>query len=92
MEVDYTTDTGTSGDPFRWHRLSRLNPSYRGGTGAEDYTDNGPDTPATWQQVNADLSAAIGSSHVRIRFVFDSRDRLYNGFRGWLVDDVQVSE
>jgi sugar lactone lactonase YvrE len=96
MEVDYTTDTGTTEDPFEWHQAIRLNPDSGDDAGAdaaaEDYTDNGRETPGTWQEISADLSAATGSPHVRIRFVFDSRDTLYNGFRGWLIDDVHVAD
>jgi hypothetical protein len=29
---------------------------------------------------------------MRVMFRFDARDALYNGFRGWLIDDVQVTD
>lgn len=57
---------------------------------AKPYTSAGFDTAPTWQNVAIDLSAFRGQ-RVRIRFVFDTGDNLYNGFRGWFVEDVRVS-
>jgi hypothetical protein len=91
MEIDYTTDKGTAGDPFKWRELGTLNPEDdTAGAPFEDYTDEGQDTAPTWQPILADLKPAIGSPEVRVRFVFDSWDVLYNGFRGWLLDGVNV--
>jgi hypothetical protein len=42
-----------------------------------------------WTPAGADLSAYVGKQ-IRIRFRFDTRDALYNGFRGWMIDDVAV--
>ena len=92
MEIDYTTDEGTQTDPFTWHEVGTLNPEDdTAGASYEDYTDEGLDTPSNWQPILADLSPAIGRPHVRVRFVFDTWDVLYNGFRGWLIDDVSVA-
>jgi hypothetical protein len=92
MEIDYTTDEGTSGDPFKWHELGTLNPEDdTAGAPYDDYTDEGQNTAPTWQPILADLKPAIGSPHVRVRFVFDSWDVLFNGFRGWLLDGVNVA-
>jgi hypothetical protein len=91
MEIDYTTNEGTATDPFTWHRLGALNPSgLSSGAPYSDYTEEGQNTPGTWQPILVDLSPAIGNQHVRVRFVFDSVDPLYNGFRGWLLDNVSA--
>jgi hypothetical protein len=91
MEIDYTTDAGTSQDPFKWIKAGTLNPAEdTNGQSFQDYTDEGQNTPGTWQPILVDLSNAIGSKHVRVRFVFDTWDVLFNGFRGWLVDNVSV--
>jgi hypothetical protein len=72
-----------------------LNPTADPGPTNEDrhakpYTSAGFNTAPTWNNVAIDLSAFRGQ-RVRIRFTFDTRDKLYNGFRGWLVEDVRVS-
>jgi hypothetical protein len=92
MEVDYTTDEGTKADPFKWHEAGTLNPENNpAGAPFEDYTDEGQNTPASWQPILVDLSPAAGNKHVRVRFVFDTWDALFNGFRGWLIDNIAVA-
>jgi hypothetical protein len=51
-------------------------------------------TPSSgvWQQVTLGLGVATGVSTIQIRFVFDSVDRYYNDYAGWLIDDVMVSQ
>jgi hypothetical protein len=56
----------------------------------QPFTSGGFNSPAQWVQQSVDLTPFIGQK-VRFRFTFDTRDRLYNGFRGWLIDDVVVS-
>ncbi|HPC17179.1 MAG TPA: carboxypeptidase regulatory-like domain-containing protein [Candidatus Hydrogenedentes bacterium] len=43
-----------------------------------------------WIHVTFDLSQFANSNNVRIRFRFNTVDELYNGFRGWLIDDVRL--
>jgi uncharacterized protein YutD len=47
-----------------------------------------PRTPI-WTPAGADLSAYAGQE-IRLRFRFDTVDTLYNGFRGWMIDNVTV--
>ncbi|MBN1268995.1 MAG: beta-galactosidase [Kiritimatiellae bacterium] len=42
-----------------------------------------------WIQQAADVSAFAGS-RVRVKFVFDTMDAVYNNFKGWYVDDIRV--
>jgi hypothetical protein len=42
-----------------------------------------------WISRSADLSAYVGKT-INIRFRFDIKDKLYNDFEGWYVDDVMV--
>jgi hypothetical protein len=87
MQVDYSTDGGTS-----WTSTGKLNPADDpAGRHDQSYSNNGYATEPDWKEYLVDLSPAIGSSNVKIRFSFNTRDNLYNGFRGWLVDDVVVS-
>lgn len=70
--------------------LARLNPATDpGGSAQTPFTSGGFNAAPVWQQVTVDLSAYKGK-HVRLIFNFDTRDRLYNGFRGWVVDDVAL--
>jgi hypothetical protein len=91
MEIDYTTDEGTATDPFKWHEAGTLNPANNtGGESFENFTDEGRNTLGGWRPVLVNLTPAAGSAHVRVRFVFDTWDVLFNGFRGWLIDDVRA--
>ncbi len=42
-----------------------------------------------WVIEEMDLSDYVGKT-IRIQFKFDTRDALYNGFRGWIIDDLRV--
>ena len=89
MQVEYTIDGGA-----HWSPIGQMNPANEPqpfGQFFQDYTDNGPNTPATWRPYTMDLSAAAGQPNVTLRFHFDTVDRFYNGFRGWLLDNVTVT-
>lgn len=58
----------------------------------QDYTDSGPELAAGWHPYTMDLTAAAGRPNVTLRFHFDTVDRFYNGFRGWLLDNVSVTD
>ena len=44
-----------------------------------------------WTAQTCDLSAYAGR-RVQVKFVFDTVDAVYNGFKGWAVDDVTVTK
>lgn len=86
MTVEYSTDGGSN-----WSEAGKLNPSDDADAAHDEpYTANGVRQPGSWHRYVADISAAAGSASVAIRFHFDSEDKNYQGFRGWLVDDVSV--
>ena len=64
-------------------------PSDPGGNAATPFTSGGFNAPPVWQPVTIDVSAFAGKT-VRVRFSFNTRDQLYNGFRGWVIDDVRL--
>ncbi|MGH7538003.1 MAG: carboxypeptidase regulatory-like domain-containing protein [Gemmatimonadales bacterium] len=74
--------------------LGRLNP-FEDPTffprSATPYTSAGFNRAPVWRPVFVDLSAFRGQT-VRIGFAFTTVDQLYNGFRGWIIDNVQVSD
>jgi hypothetical protein len=68
-----------------------LNPATDpGGSPAQAFTSGGFNTAPVWQSVAYDISQFRGET-VHVTFAFNTRDQRYNGFRGWLVDDVRIS-
>jgi hypothetical protein len=84
-----------SKDTVSWDRLDRLNPLAEPipddawQNAPKPYTSAGFFQAAVWSPVVLDLSA-YGGSTVYLRFDFDTIDPLYNGFRSWVVDDIQI--
>jgi len=70
--------------------LGVLNPSVdpNGGT-ATPFTSAGFDTAPVWIQSTQSMNAFVGKT-IQLIFEFDTRDTQYNGFRGWVVDDVRI--
>lgn len=54
------------------------------------FTSGGFNVAPVWRAAEADLSAFAGHS-VQLVFSFATVDNLYNGFRGWIVDNVKVT-
>ncbi|HVT40629.1 MAG TPA: hypothetical protein VHE78_16420, partial [Gemmatimonadaceae bacterium] len=54
------------------------------------FTSGGFNTPPGWVEVVKDLSAFRGKT-IRLIFTFNTVDLLYNGFRGWLLDNVRIT-
>jgi hypothetical protein len=53
------------------------------------FTNNGYNTSPEWTLYKLNLSSYANKT-VRLRFRFNSSDGLYNGFRGWLIDNLVV--
>jgi hypothetical protein len=84
MTVDYSTDGGAT-----WTRAAKLNPSGPPfGSLHQPYTTAGLRQPGEWRSYAVDLTPALGSTDVRVRFNFDSIDTFGQGFRGLLIDGV----
>ena len=83
-------DVGTGGIT----ELGRLNP-FEDPTFAPrfatPYTSAGFNRAPVWRPVFLDLGAFRGKV-IRLRLTFDTVDQLYNGFRGWVIDNVEVSD
>ena len=45
---------------------------------------------AIWSPSIFDISSYGGQKTVYLRFDFDTIDPLYNGFKGWHVDDLTI--
>lgn len=91
MAIEYTTDNGDS-----WQTLARLNP-FTDPVGSDEdsrapipFSNTGFNSAPQWlQQEPISLDALIGDV-VQLRFAFRTQDGLYNGFRGWMVDNIKV--
>jgi hypothetical protein len=87
MYVEVSTNGGTS-----YSQLATLNPLndvdshfYIG------YSTGGINKPGEWGKLYLDLTPYVGQN-INIRFRFDTIDSNYNGFRGWFIDDVRVTD
>ena len=68
----------------------RLNPlNDPGGSAKIPFTSGGFNRPPVWTVETVNISAFKGRQ-VRVLFRFNTVDALYNGFRGWVVDDVAL--
>jgi hypothetical protein len=71
--------------------LGRLNPGADpvGSGAAIPFTSGGFNVPPVWQKMSVNLSPYRGK-RVRLHVSFNTMDENYNGFRGWILDDVAV--
>lgn len=73
-------------------RLNPLSDPAGGGNRAPlPYSSTGFNSAPLWVQTETiALPGAAGSNTVKLRFEFDTVDALFNGFRGWLIDDIVI--
>jgi hypothetical protein len=104
MAVEYSTDNGESWSTLA--RLNPYTDPISGDedwlpgeTEAESihprapipYSNTGFNSSPRWlQQEPISLDALIGKV-VSLRFAFRTQDELYNGFRGWMVDNIAIT-
>ncbi len=55
------------------------------------FTSGGFNQLPSWKYHEFDLTKYVSTS-IRLQFVFDTRDGLYNGFRGWIIDEITVTD
>lgn len=86
-----SVETVSTGEVFE---LARLNPTVDpelSERAAIPFTSGGFNRRPVVRPVSLDLSAYAGLT-VQLVYRFDTVDSRYNGFRGWLVDDVMIRE
>lgn len=88
MHVEISTDGGVNFMPIGSGLLNPLNDV--DGEEWKSYSSGGLGMPGIWIHQLFDLTPFVGNN-VHLRFRFDSGDELYNGFRGWFIDDVSVT-
>lgn len=85
MWVQVSTDGGAT-----FTNLGKLNPPNDVNNKPEqNYSSGGSNAAPVWADPPFDLGAYVGKQII-LRFYFNSVDHRYNGFRGWLLDDVVV--
>ena len=95
MRISISTDDGAT-----WNELARLNPMNDPESGALDrapipFSTTGFNSAPKWiMQEGITLVDADGTSiygkNIRIKFLFETVDGLFNGFRGWFIDDITI--
>ena len=89
MRIQLSSDAGSS-----WETIHSLNPPFSRLPGWENhhsYSSGGYLAPGTWIEWTFFLESDYAGHDIQLRFYFDTEDSLYNGFRGWFVDDIYVS-
>lgn len=88
-----------STDGISFQTIARLNPLSDPESGdsfnreAIPYTNNGFNNRPSWtSQEPIALEGLAGEETVYIRWEFDTVDELFNGFRGWFIDDVVIDQ
>ncbi len=88
MYILVSKDAGASWDTLNW-----LNPPFSRLSGWdhwEGYSSGGYLAPGVWIKWTYFLDASYSGHDIMIRFLFATEDNLYNGFRGWFIDDIYV--
>ncbi|WP_240701932.1 PKD domain-containing protein [Pseudoalteromonas rubra] len=91
MEIQISTDGGSS-----FETIKKLNPFVDPNDAdwnrdPRPFSSGGYNRKPVWALEEVDLSDYAGDVII-IRFDFKTRDHLFNGFRGWIVDTLEVVE
>ena len=72
--------------------IGYLNPEVDVSGNLQDpYSSGGHLAPPVWNLYEFDIASEIPpGNEVQVQFRFDTLDGSYNGFRGWLIDDVRI--
>ncbi len=83
---DYTFNSADD-----WKIVTFMNPDFEAAVQQADinFSSGGNDAVPVWVKKQANLSPFAGQK-IKLRFNFQSQDSLYNGGRGWAVDNVAI--
>jgi len=87
MYIEASTDGGATWSAVGSGQLNPLNDVNANPN--VGYSSGGLGMPPTWVQHSMSLAPFCGSI-CWVRFRFETWDQLYNGFRGWFIDDIAV--
>ena len=88
MYVEASTDNGATWQPVGDGALNPLNDVNMAPN--VGYSSGGIGMSPVWVQHSLSL-AAFSGNFCWLRFRFETVDQLYNGFRGWFIDDISVT-
>jgi len=78
-----------NGGPFS--PIGHLNPSTSFGyQGPDAYTSGGGGQAPAWGVRHMTMTNAKAGDKVKVKFEFKTGDGAYNGFRGWVIDDIKI--
>ncbi len=87
MYIEASTDAGATWSSVGGGQLNPLNDVNANPN--VGYSSGGLGSPPSWVQHSFSLAPFCGAT-CWLRFRFDTVDQLYNGFRGWFIDDIRV--
>ncbi len=74
---------------FDWAKLNPYTDPIDGDRAHKAFTSTGFHRKPIWVNYDIDLTPFAGKK-IMIQFYFTTRDGLYNGFRGWFIDDLKI--
>lgn len=95
MSVEYKIEGSEEGEG-QWMTLARFNPLTDPVTNDSinlssiPYSNLGFNQAPIWLNQTPISLDRLAGKVFQLRFVFSTQDTLYNGFRGWLLDDVKI--
>lgn len=96
IQYEYKTKCGFYNTKLAGDLILKLNPALdpviEGGEenrARYSMTTAGFNKKPIWINEEIDISAYAGKN-IRIKFVFNTNDTLYNGFRGWFIDNLNI--
>jgi len=88
MYIEVSSDGGLTWDTLNW-----LNPPFSrlpGWDEYESYSSGGYLSSGIWIKWTYFLEPEYSGHDLMVRFEFETVDALYNGFRGWFIDDFYI--
>ena len=87
MTISVSTDNGGS-----WNDIARLNPKADSIVFPTDlpHSNRGFNKAPLWLSQEPISLSEFAGQQIKLRFAFTKNERSYNGFRGWLVDDIRI--
>ena len=84
MEIFVRDDVGMD------YELDLLNPAMDPYQSGDPISTGGHNRDGVWQHLVYDITPYMNNTSANIVFRFYTRDQLYNGFKGWFIDNVYV--
>lgn len=89
MSILISADGGKSFQPLK--SLNPETPPSDSLSHENSRSNRGVSLEPTWEKVAVDLNA-YQDQLVMIKFLFETQDNLRNGFRGWLIDNIEIND